>query len=514
MNNPFILSIILSVSCALSGQERDSTEVALQYFMEGEFLLSQGNYALAILEFQEALEADPNGATIHVSIADAYRRLGKTKRAEKHLKKAIEIDPSDPEPYEILALLYTLEKKFDLAKSQFLYLLQMDPENSDYHFSLGDIARLNHRWVDAMDYYIQAYHLNSLATNALEQALQIAINVKDFVKAESICELLVDELPNNSKYWETYRDIALFNQHFSIAIDAVNGLMNIHGKTISLLLQKSGIYQRINDYKSSLTVLQHASKIDSLSQEVLQQYVSLFIDMEDYKKAIHYNSRLIKFFPESPKGYLNSAIISLSIKEPKKATDILIDHLDVLDQNFTALYILGTAYNQLKEYENSEQFLLKALENHPTSGNAKHTLAMVWDSMKKWEKSDSLYIELIQLDSNDAQAMNNYAYSLSERDASLDNALKYSLKAVELSPNSAPYLDTLGWIYFKLNHLEKALFYIENSIEIDSTNSVVIEHLGDIYMKTNQIDKAVDAYKQALKLDSGNPVLKNKIIAE
>ena len=46
--------------------------------MQGEFLLNQGNYALAVFEFQDALDIDPNASTIHVSIADAYRRLGRS----------------------------------------------------------------------------------------------------------------------------------------------------------------------------------------------------------------------------------------------------------------------------------------------------------------------------------------------------------------------------------------------------------------------------------------------------
>ena len=31
-------------------------ELALNHFMQGEFLMNQGNYALAILEFQDAIE--------------------------------------------------------------------------------------------------------------------------------------------------------------------------------------------------------------------------------------------------------------------------------------------------------------------------------------------------------------------------------------------------------------------------------------------------------------------------
>jgi len=514
MNNKIVGLIFLSSLSLLTAQETNQSEVAIQHFMEGEFLLDQGNYAMAVLEFQEALEADPNGATIHISIADAFRRLGKLKRAEKHLKIAIELDPTDSEGFEMLGLLYMLEKRFDLAKLQFLELMKLDPENSDYPYSLGDIYRLSNQWNDAIDYYLLSYQLNTISTNALEQALQIALNIRQLIKAEEICELLIKEHPNDVKIHETYRDISIFNHHPEKALTAIDGLMNILGRSVDLLLQKSSIYQQNTDYHSALTLLDQAFVIDSMSQNIYQQYVSLFIDMEDYDQAIKYNNKLISLFPNDPKGFLNSAIVSLTNKEPKKATEILINNIDLLDGNFTAYYILGSAYNQLKEYDNAEQFLLKALRIHPTSRNTKHTLAMIWDSIHKWEKSDSLYLELIRTDSTDAQAMNNYAYSLSEREEMLPMALEHSMKAVQLSPNSAPYLDTLGWIYYKMGKHGEAIIYIEKSIELDSTNSLVIEHLGDILMDAHETAKAINAYKQALKLDSDNQTLKTKILSK
>ena len=47
--------------------------------MQGEFLMNQGQYSLAILEFQDAIDLDPNASTIHISIADAYLKLEKLK---------------------------------------------------------------------------------------------------------------------------------------------------------------------------------------------------------------------------------------------------------------------------------------------------------------------------------------------------------------------------------------------------------------------------------------------------
>lgn len=487
------------------------SEIALQHFMEGEFLLNQGNYAMAILEFQEAVEADPDGATIHVSIADAFRRLGKIRRAEKHLHIAIEIEPLDKEAYEMLGLLYLLEKKYDLAEKQFKALVELDPDFSDYYFSLGDIYRLKNEKVKAIEYYLKTYEANSLATNALEKSLQIAININQFIQAEDICRLLLDEFPDDVKYWETYRDIALFNQHFSKAIDAVDGLIEIHGLNVELLIHKSAIYRASHEEDTALKILQQAFALDSLNQDIYQEFVSLYMDMENYEEALKYNNKFIELFPQDPRGFLNSAIVSMAIKEPIKATEILIEHIGLLEGNFTAYSILGSAYNQLHEYENAEQFLLKAMALHSNAKNIQHSLAMVWDSLHKWEKSDSLYQVLIDSDSTDAQALNNYAYSLSERNEQLEQALSYAKKAVQLTPNSAPYLDTLGWIYYKMGSHTEAISYVEKSIKIDGKNAIVIEHLGDILMENNQIYKAQKIYKQALKLDEKNQTLKDKI---
>ena len=71
--NTFTIFIIASMVLAANGKRSDQKELAIHHFMQGEFLLNQGNYALAVLEFQDALDIDPNASTIHISIADAYR---------------------------------------------------------------------------------------------------------------------------------------------------------------------------------------------------------------------------------------------------------------------------------------------------------------------------------------------------------------------------------------------------------------------------------------------------------
>ena len=141
-------------------------------------------------------------------------------------------------------------------------------------------------------------------------------------------------------------------------------------------------------------------------------------------------------------------------------------------------------------------------------------MAILYDSIKEWDKSDKIYIDLIEADSSDAQAFNNYAYSLVERNKDLNKALNMAKKAISLEPKNASYLDTIGWIYYKLEDLEKAQKFLEASLEIMDNNAVVLEHLGDLMMKGNKSQDAKNYYLRALELDKNNPVLIKKVSPE
>ena len=141
-------------------------------------------------------------------------------------------------------------------------------------------------------------------------------------------------------------------------------------------------------------------------------------------------------------------------------------------------------------------------------------MAILYDEVDQFDKSDKIYLKLIKTDSSDAQAFNNYAYSLVERDTELNKALTLAKKAIELEPDNASYLDTIGWIYFKLNNMEKAQSFIEASVKIIDNNAIVLEHLGDILMKNNKYADAKDLYKRALALDKDNLRLKEKVSLE
>ena len=475
-----ICSLFFVVFLQLNGSEINDSQLALHHFMQGEFLMNQGNYSLAVLEFQDAIDLDPNAATIHVSIADAYRRLGKIKRSKSHLDIAIALDPNETEALEILGEIHIQNKDYSNAQLVFKKLYDINPTNLDYIFALADLARVKKEWNLAIDYYLEGYNTNSAAINGLEQALQISIATNNFNKAEQICELLLDEQPNNTKILQTLIDLSLYNNNYELSLKMLNKLEKLNGTSIELSIQKSAIYEEIKDEEKSIAVLLEVLEKDSMDIRILDRLVNLYINQKNNSQAIIYNKQIIDLFPEDPRGHINQAIIAMANKSPGDAILSLSPHINLFSENFTFQYLLGTAYYQMKNYDSSKIYLENALGIFPQSKNTKHNLALIYDAMGKWDESDKLYMELIASDSTDAQAYNNYAYSLVERGENIEFALELAKNAVRLEPESAAYLDTIGWIYFKLSLHDEALIYIRESIAIDSNNVTIREHYDEI----------------------------------
>ena len=76
-------------------------------------------------------------------------------------------------------------------------------------------------------------------------------------------------------------------------------------------------------------------------------------------------------------------------------------------------------------------------------------------------------------------------------------------RALEKEPDNPHYLDSMGWVLYKMGRTESALDYILNSLENlgeqdnqEKAYSEVYEHLGDIYLTLGKTELAREAWQQ------------------
>jgi tetratricopeptide (TPR) repeat protein len=87
---------------------------------------------------------------------------------------------------------------------------------------------------------------------------------------------------------------------------------------------------------------------------------------------------------------------------------------------------------------------------------------------------------------------------LADRGERLQQSLDLIKQAVDIEPSNGAYLDSLGWVYFKLNQDEEAEIYLKKALDRVRKDPTVHEHLGDLYYKKGQYEDARNFWEFAL----------------
>jgi len=89
-------------------------------------------------------------------------------------------------------------------------------------------------------------------------------------------------------------------------------------------------------------------------------------------------------------------------------------------------------------------------------------------------------------------------YMLADKGIRLPEALEMIRKAVKEEPMNGAYLDSLGWVYYKMGDYELAEENLRQAVERDQSDPTVHDHLGDLYEKTGRIRLAAAQWQLSL----------------
>ncbi len=111
------------------------------------------------------------------------------------------------------------------------------------------------------------------------------------------------------------------------------------------------------------------------------------------------------------------------------------------------------------------------------------------------------------------QALNFLGYLLADHQRDLPEAEKLIRRAVEQDPDNGAYLDSMGWVLFRLGEFSAARVHLERALTLTGDDPVVHEHLGDVYRELRLLDLARAQYRLSLAGDGANPRVRNKLEA-
>ncbi len=494
----------------LSDQSIDDAQ-GIQFFMDGLMFMEQGDYSRAIIEFQDAIELGSLSGEIYYSVSECYWMIQKYDKSIQYGLLAINYDENNRDYSISLGKKYIALNELEKALDLFIKVSEKYEDNADVLFIIGDLkAELND--VDsALVYYQQTYNKDNSLILALEVAAELALRSNHRDTKVILKKLLLAD-PSNPKYLQLFIEALPQSSSLNDIEDLIENEDITKNPFVNNLYNQLGYeYLMSGSLDRAESYFQKSLSINDNDRFALYYLSNIYRDLKKYDESIAVAKKHIALYPKEREGYINQIISLLTLKDYQTAIEVSLESLNIFPNDFDINYFLGIAYYSTEKFIEAESYYTKSLKIDNQSVPAMHGLAMAYDKNKKWEKSDQLYIDLISRNTKDAQAYNNYAYSLVERNEDIDYALTLAEKAIQLSPNTSAYLDTVGWIYFKLGNFEKAKEFIAQSIVYDDSSAVVLEHYGDVLIALKEKDEALVFYKKALELDQDNNTLSEKI---
>ena len=118
--------------------------------------------------------------------------------------------------------------------------------------------------------------------------------------------------------------------------------------------------------------------------------------------------------------------------------------------------------------------------------------------------------KIIALTPNSPHPYNALGYMLADRNVRLKEAHELISKAVELAPDDAYILDSMGWVEFRMGQLDKAEEILRRAYGI-KPDSEIAAHLGEVLWTKGRNDEAKKLWRAAASKDPKNETLKKTL---
>jgi tetratricopeptide (TPR) repeat protein len=157
-------------------------------------------------------------------------------------------------------------------------------------------------------------------------------------------------------------------------------------------------------------------------------------------------------------------------------------------------------YQRAGRHAEAIPLLVELLAADPSSIELRFRLGAAYERSGKEAEATETFRELLRQAPDNSMALNYLGYMWAEKGENLPEALGMIRRALEIDPENAAYIDSLGWVYFRLGDFPHAVEQLEKAAKMLPSDGTVQEHLGDALRAAGKGAEARIAYQRALEL--------------
>lgn len=185
----------------------------------------------------------------------------------------------------------------------------------------------------------------------------------------------------------------------------------------------------------------------------------------------------------------------------KAFNDVLATHRNLP----AALIGRGDVHFGQQNFKAASQDFEQAASLAPQNAEAHLKLGMSLQALQKNAAAEKAYLSAIRIDPKLALAYNNLAWMATQDSARHKQGVAWAEKAVSLAPETAAYLDTLGWAYYRAGQTAQARATLQRALAKDSRLADPHYHLGMVWLALGNTTEARKSFNKALAIRKDHP---------
>jgi len=453
--------------------EVDPTDADV-YIMQAPFKMMEGDFDAVVKAVNTALSLAPEQAQQYLArVADNLSELAKPDQALSVIEQLDLYKQQDAEALFIYARLAQFYKQYDSALSTVDLVLEQQPNREDALILKAEILQRTGRGDSALA-LIKYAALQDGASEELRfsYAKLLGENNKT-AQARAIFEQLHSEKPKNEEILFALGLIALEEKDGKQAKHYFNQLVTLgdSGKQASYFM---GLSEELNKNTDAALVWFASVPVGSSRfQSAQSRYVNLLAENGQLEKARLHLKLLRKEHPDQTVQY----------------------------------YIFEGAFLR-EQGQNQAAFDLytEALAGFPNHVELLYGRAMTAETLHRLSVLEDDLRHVLKLNPDNHVALNALGYTLTDRTDRHQEALELIQKALTFKPDDPFYLDSLGWVYYRLGDLDAAVRYLKQAVELQD-DVEFIAHLGEVLWQQGKHAEAKRIWQQGVKQTQDNDLL-------
>jgi tetratricopeptide (TPR) repeat protein len=503
---------------------------------------------LAIAEYTKIVQLQGNDIESRLLLGQLYTLAHDTPHAEEQFKAAQRIDPSSEDVVLNLARLYS--DSGDMAHAiQVLSAVPEDDRTAKMDYALGmsyDQLKQNKNAIDA---YSKAFDMEPDNLDAERGLAQALLNDNQLSPALKHFEAISTADPQDAQTYVRIAEIERRQGHYEQALTTLKKAKALASDSVELGYNEALTDDSLGHYDEAAQTLQSLVKQsthpDGQYSDGEKNNRSIFLDrlanvykeQEKTDLAVQTYQLMVAMGGDyAERGYQGQVDAYRDAKQYDKATQVAQQAALAMPKDKTIQLMLASQLADSGKVEEGIKLAKAQLHGDPGDRDVNLVLAQIYTRLRRWKEAadeidagdalstkqdEKIYIyflrgdldsrqkhydsseeqfrKILAIDPDNAMTLNYLGYMLGDRGVRLDDALAMVQKAVQEEPQNGAYLDSLGWVYFKMGQYALAEANLRKASDRMGSDPAVHDHLGELYEKTGRLKMAASQWEQSLQ---------------